>query len=116
MYKVNLDKHTGYGATIAICEGTEIVALAMLSEEHSNLTVRQNAKLPANAERLKHAFILAAALDLLEACKAWMKVESEMSSNTPCPDLALRANYQRTAVNRPQRFLALGKSQNKKSS
>ncbi len=35
---------------------------------------------------------------LLEACKAWMKVESEMSDNTPCPDLALRAHYRKEAV------------------
>ena len=36
--------------------------------------------------------------DLLDACKAWMKVESEMLSSTPCPDLALRAQYRKQAV------------------
>ena len=35
---------------------------------------------------------------LLEACKAWMKVESEMKDKNPCPDLALRANYRKKAV------------------
>ncbi len=36
--------------------------------------------------------------DLLEACKAWMLVESEMRYNNPCPDLLLRANYRERAV------------------
>ncbi len=36
--------------------------------------------------------------ELLDACKAWEKVESEMSDNTPCPDLTLRAQYRKTAV------------------
>ncbi len=36
--------------------------------------------------------------DLLAACKAWMKVESEMSDKHPCPDLALRAKYRKEAV------------------
>jgi len=35
---------------------------------------------------------------LLEACKAWMKVESEMLDNHPCPDLLLRAQYRKEAV------------------
>lgn len=36
--------------------------------------------------------------DLLQACKAWMKVESEMGDKNPCPDLALRAQYRKQAV------------------
>jgi len=35
--------------------------------------------------------------DLLDALMAWLKVESEMSNNTPCPDLALRAFYRKKA-------------------
>ena len=35
---------------------------------------------------------------LVEACNKWMLVESEMTNNTPCPDLALRAFYRRQAV------------------
>ena len=40
----------------------------------------------------------AAAPALLAACEAWMKVESEMKENHPCPDLALRAEYRKRAV------------------
>ena len=40
----------------------------------------------------------AARKDLLEACEAWMKVESEMPNNNPCPDLALRAIYRKKAI------------------
>ncbi len=36
--------------------------------------------------------------DLLEACRAWMLVESEMADNHACPDLALRASYRRKAA------------------
>ena len=32
------------------------------------------------------------------ALRAWMLVESEMADNHPCPDLALRARYRKTAV------------------
>ena len=39
-----------------------------------------------------------AAQALLAACRAWMKVESEMMDNHPCPDLALRAGYRKQAV------------------
>ncbi len=35
---------------------------------------------------------------LLEACKAWMKVESEMGDNHPCPDYTLRTQYRKEAV------------------
>ena len=45
-----------------------------------------------------NACLMAAALALLAACEAWMKVESEMREKHPCPDLALRAQYRRQAV------------------
>ena len=44
------------------------------------------------------ARLIAAAPDLLEACEAWMKVESEMADKNSCPDLALRAQYRKQAV------------------
>lgn len=36
--------------------------------------------------------------DLLAACEAWMKVESESKTSTPCPDYNLRAIYRKEAV------------------
>ena len=47
---------------------------------------------------LANARLIAAAPDLLAACKAWLKVESEMSANNPCPDYGLRATYRKEAV------------------
>ena len=44
---------------------------------------------------------------LVEALKAWMLVESEMSDNHPCPDLALRADYRKRAVKLSSEALAL---------
>ena len=35
---------------------------------------------------------------LVEACEAWMKVESESRANHPCPDYTLRAKYRKDAV------------------
>lgn len=35
---------------------------------------------------------------LVEALEAWMKVESEMADNHPCPDYTLRALYRKEAV------------------
>lgn len=47
--------------------------------------------------------------DLLEACEAWMKVESEMGDKHPCPDLALRAQYRKQAVALTEAALAKAK-------
>lgn len=49
--------------------------------------------------------------DLLEACKAWMKVESEMRENNPCPDLALRAQYRKEAVKLTDAAIAKAKKE-----
>ncbi len=48
--------------------------------------------------RKNNARLISAALDLLEACKAWMLVEAEMKDNHPCPDPVLRADYRKKAV------------------
>jgi len=45
-------------------------------------------------------------LELLGACKAWMRVESEMRENTPCPDLALRATYRKEAIRLTRKAIA----------
>jgi len=47
--------------------------------------------------------------DLLEACKAWMRVESEMRENHPCPDLALRATYRKEAIRLTKAAIAKAK-------
>ena len=52
--------------------------------------------IPQLCDRLDRAEALNA--DLLAACEAWMKVESEMRDKNPCPDLALRAHYRKEAV------------------
>ena len=44
--------------------------------------------------------------ELVEALRAWEKVESEMGDNHPCPDLMLRATYRKTAIQLTQRVLA----------
>ena len=49
-------------------------------------------------ETIANAYLISAAPNMLKACEAWMKVESEMLSNNPCPDLALRAQYRKEAV------------------
>jgi hypothetical protein len=46
----------------------------------------------------KHLALILSGPELLEACKAWMLVESERRENNPCPDLALRAEYRKRAV------------------
>lgn len=51
--------------------------------------------------------------DLLKACEAWMKVESEMKDKNPCPDLALRAQYRKQAVELTE--AAIAKVQSKTS-
>ncbi len=49
--------------------------------------------------------------ELVAALEAWQKVESEMSNNTPCPDLALRAQYRKKAIELTSKALAkLGNS------
>ncbi len=48
--------------------------------------------------------------DLYEACKAWLKVESEMSDNNPCPDLALRATYRKEATRLTKAALSKAKA------
>ncbi len=62
----------------------------------------------------KAARVIAAAPDLLAACTAWMKVESEMRcplirGNNPCPDLVLRANYRKEAVRLTKAAIAKAK-------
>ena len=44
-------------------------------------------------ETTANAQLISASPDLLEACEAWMLVESESMSNNPCPDYALRGRY-----------------------
>ncbi len=36
--------------------------------------------------------------EAVEALRQWMLVESEMKSNNPCPDLALRYSYRQKAI------------------
>ena len=36
--------------------------------------------------------------DLLAACEAWMKVESESKPNNPCPDYTWRSAYRKYAA------------------
>lgn len=43
---------------------------------------------------------------LVEALEAWMKVESEMGDNHPCPDYTLRAAYRKEAVKLTKALLA----------
>lgn len=48
--------------------------------------------------------------ELVGACKAWMKVESEMRINHPCPDYTLRAVYRKQAIKLTQQALAKAKN------
>ena len=50
----------------------------------------------ANARLIVQAVNSHAAL--LAACEAWVLVETEMQSNHPSPDLALRARYRKEAI------------------
>lgn len=56
-----------------------------------------------------NARLIATVPKLLEACEAWMKVESEMPKNNPCPDLALRAHYRKEAIALTVAAIAKGK-------
>lgn len=49
--------------------------------------------------------------DLLEACKAWDKYDSESSDKHPCPDLTLRIHYRKLA--RELTEIALTKAEKK---
>lgn len=53
--------------------------------------------------------------DLLDACKAWMLVESEMADNHPCPDLNLRAQYRKNAVKLTTAAIAAAKESDEKT-
>lgn len=59
------------------------------THEAGQRVLREQSKVDAAEARFK---------DAREALEAWMKVESEMADNHPCPDLALRADYRRRAV------------------
>ena len=45
-----------------------------------------------------NARLIAASPDLLVACRAWMKYNSESKEENPCPDYALRFQYRKEAV------------------
>jgi hypothetical protein len=61
------------------------------------------------AEALANAQLIAAAPLLFEACEAWQKIESEMQDNTPVPDLALRAQNRKQAVELTKQAIAAAK-------
>lgn len=48
---------------------------------------------------------------LVKALSKWNLVESEMSNNTPCPDLALRASYRKEAIKLTEIALTLAKKE-----
>ncbi len=49
--------------------------------------------------------------ELLEACKEWMKYDSEHFKNTPCPDPILRENYRLRAVKLTKEAIAKATAQ-----
>lgn len=46
----------------------------------------------------RHAHLIGASQELLEAVLAWMEVETESAANNPCPDYGLRATCHKKAV------------------
>lgn len=77
------------------------MVLAVLSREDHPQWNEANAKFICRAANSHDA--------LLEACKAWMKVESEMRDKHPCPDLTLRAMWRKEAVKLTEVAIALAK-------
>ena len=66
---------------------------------------------PYNEEGFDNARLIAAVPNMLKACEAWMKVESEMLSNNPCPNLVLRAQYRKQAVELTEAAIAKAKKE-----
>ncbi len=74
----------------------------------------EDSLLVARPQDRKHARYICLAVnshdELVEALEQWMLVESEMKSNNPCPDLALRAQYRAKAIELTKSALARAKS------
>ncbi len=63
-----------------------------------------------NGLHMKDCSLHGAAPDLLEACREWMKYDSEHFKNTPCPDPILRENYRLRAIKLTKEAIAKAES------
>lgn len=74
--------------------GIELTRFLKSSDDIENVDLFGLARWQADREAAKDRRI-----EVLEgALREWMKVESEMKENNPCPDPILRANYRREAL------------------
>jgi len=80
-------------------EKWQIRTIGTEEKDHNGNTIRDKYGVPICYGVSEHyQNLIAAAPELLAACKAWLKVESEMSNNHSCPDIALRAQYRKEAI------------------